>query len=201
MFRSEFSLHAHIRNIHKEVRWLECKKCSKKYIDMPSYLKHKCVVHAPRSPRPDSISKTGKRLKLKRKKANIFPYFCEPCNLEISCSGNLNKHINESKSHWEVMDKLDGLENFEPTSSEEMPEEPAPPGIFCPKCPEWFETDNHLIVHLVNHGLTYKCDVCSETVTEWSNIYQHLLTHLSPGYENADITHNAIANISPASIL
>lgn len=179
MFKTELSVQYHIRMSHKD-SWIVCKKCSKKYKDMPTYLKHKCRV---RTPRP------------RRKKGEIPVYACEPCNKTFAEQKHLKVHLTVSLCHKEVMKRLQSLDQTEPEYI--APENPPdPPGIFCPKCPEWFESDNHLIVHLVNHGLTYTCDVCSETVKEWSNIYQHLQTHLDPSYENPDITHEPTANIS-----
>lgn len=161
---------------------------------MQSYLNHNCVVRIPRTPR------LKKKKKSQTEEETVYPFFCKPCDMEFTRASHMNVHINDSKTHSETMDRLYALDNDESFVPDDIPEE-EPAGVFCPKCPEWLESDNHLIVHLVNHGLTYKCDVCSETITEWTNIYQHLLTHLSPGYENAEITHNPIENISPSSIL
>jgi len=143
----------------------ECELCSKKFIVYKKYLDH--VHHHQRY-----LFGTSRNVK------SVPKLDLTEANIQ-EAKQNPEQHTTNQPS--EDSDQCD-------------PEPPEVPRVDstdtqvpCHKCPEVLESDKHFIVHMVNHGLVYKCDFCPETIKEWPNIYQHMQNHLGPGYENVQL--------------
>ena len=165
--------------LHTQGCIYECKECHKKFLTTSLLKKHE-ALHELESKANDEnqSSATGETNKLE----------CPICHKRVTHESKLKLHIGRMHAPDRMTCRCDqcGRTCVSKTSLERHKKLHGESGepLVCPKCGKWFSHESLLKVHIEDHTLELKCNVCQRTFFGHRALKAHSQVHREPSLKH-----------------